>query len=117
VLPAPRLPKPLPTPPPHATSCPVPRPIKRKPLFKSSEDFMVECPWCSDAIAVPTNGVKCGIFRHGHFKKNGKQIPPHASKALCDQWSENDLMWGCGKPFQLRKDDDGRFFATQCGYV
>jgi len=48
----------------------------------------------------------------------GQQVPPHASQRICDELVEKDLIWGCGKPFQLIRGSTGRVeFATKCGYI
>jgi hypothetical protein len=53
---------------------------------------------------------------------NGKQINPHAPKDLCDFYVKKDLILGCGKPFQViknenSKNNDDKFIAIICDYV
>ena len=64
----------------------------------------------------PTTGeFESGIIHSVH---QGKQLPPHSSQILCDQLFDDGLIWGCGKPFQLQRGDDGRVkYATKCGYI
>jgi hypothetical protein len=62
----------------------------------------INCPNCNDLIIIKK--VNCGIFRHGVLKKNNKQIPPHAKKDFCDKLVKDDLIYGCGQPFQIIKD-------------
>jgi DNA-directed RNA polymerase subunit RPC12/RpoP len=38
----------------------------------------IQCPHCNGTVMVKQ--LNCKIFRHGVFKKNGKQINPHAKK-------------------------------------
>ncbi len=71
----------------------------------------VECPHCKGIVIIEQ--LNCKIFRHGIFKHNGKQIPPHASKADCDTWVQKDTIWGCGKPFQINEDNK----AVICDYI
>lgn len=63
--------------------------------------------------------MNCKIFRHGVFKKNMKQIPPHASKLQCDKWAKDDKIYGCGKPFRITQDKTSvsGFKAEICGYI
>lgn len=63
----------------------------------------INCPHCDNIIIIKK--INCGIFRHGVFKKNNKQIPPHAKKDYCDKLIKDDLIYGCGKPFQIIKDE------------
>ncbi len=70
----------------------------------------VICPHCQGSVIVEE--LNCKIFRHGVFKKDGKQIPPHASKTDCDKWAERGEIYGCGKPFLV---EDGK--AIICEYI
>lgn len=60
-----------------------------------------ECPHCQDKILIYQNELNCRIFRHGVYKQNMQQIPPHLDKTRCDQLFENGLIYGCGKPFRI----------------
>jgi hypothetical protein len=68
------------------------------------------CPHCKGTVIIEQ--VNCSIFRHGVFKRSGKQIPPHAPKEDCDNWAKNNDIYGCGKPFKLV---DGK--AVECDYI
>jgi hypothetical protein len=46
--------------------------------------------------------VNCGIFRHGVEILSGKQIDPHALKEVCDDFIKKGLIYGCGKPFEIK---------------
>ena len=69
------------------------------------------------AIIIDEKDIACAIFRHGVFKKNGKQINPHAPKKVCDRLFTKGLIYGCGKPFKLIKDTSGNYITIICGYV
>ena len=48
----------------------------------------------------------------------GQQVNPHAPQAHCDRLAEKGLIWGCGKPFRLiRNDENYVIYVTKCGYV
>ncbi len=66
--------------------------------------IIITCPNCNDLIAIEK--LNCCIFRHGVFKNNNEQISPHAAKVECDEYIKNNLIFGCGKPFQILKDND-----------
>ena len=53
-------------------------------------------------------GKKLGI--------NNEQINPHASKDICDALIEKKLIYGCGKPFQLIKNNN-KLEAVICNYI
>jgi len=75
---------------------------------------LLQCPHCSDYIII--HKINCGIFRHGVMIKNGKQIDPHSSKELCDFYTKNKLIYGCGKPFKIIFIDD-KFETEICDYI
>lgn len=68
------------------------------------------CPHCNGTVLIEE--LNCAIFRHGVFKKSGKQIPPHASKEDCDNWVKNNDIYGCGKPFKVVEKK-----AVICEYI
>lgn len=70
----------------------------------------VTCPHCDGTVQIER--LNCAIFRHGIFKRNGRQIPPHASKADCDRWIAKKEIHGCGRPFKVV---DGK--AIVCEYI
>lgn len=63
------------------------------------ENFTVSCPHCKEFVLIEK--LNCRIFRHGILKSNGLQIDAHAHKELCDYYFEKELIYGCGKPFQI----------------
>lgn len=68
------------------------------------------CPHCGGEVQILS--INCGIFRHAIFKENGKQLDPHAPKELCDRVVEENLVYGCAKPFRIV---DGK--AEKCDYI
>ena len=74
--------------------------------------LQVICPHCGGTVIIDPKELNCAIFRHGVFKNNHKQIPPHASKEECDRYVEKGEIYGCGKPFKV---EDGK--AIICDYV
>jgi hypothetical protein len=60
---------------------------------------ILKCPHCNEDIIIEK--INCAIFRHGIMKKNLKQIDPHSLKELCEYFVNNDLIYGCGKPFRI----------------
>lgn len=79
-------------------------PQQQQPLI---ENFFIECPHCECMMCIEK--VNCGIFRHGVEIQTGKQIDPHAPKEVCDELIKNGLIYGCGKPFEIKitkKPDD-----------
>jgi len=84
--------------------------------------LIVTCPHCSDIITIEKHQLNCCIFRHGVIKTTGDQIPPHAPKSECDNLFNNDLIYGCGKPFQIIKDttypdDFTKMKIVICDYI
>jgi hypothetical protein len=78
--------------------------------------IVVECPHCKHYIYVFSNELNCHIFRHGIFKNNFQQIDPHLSKEKCDYLFKSGLIYGCGKPFKIIKENDN-YKAIICDYI
>ena len=90
------------------------------PNFKKEEqdilkEIVVFCPHCKDPIIIEK--LNCCIFRHGTLIASGRQIEPHATKELCDFYVLRNKIYGCGKPFQIVKDEKGVLVAVVCGYI
>ncbi len=84
----------------------------------SEQNFVVECPHCKEPVLIEQ--VNCAIFRHGVQKDNFQQIGPHASKEECVNFINNNLIYGCGKPFKLEKNYDNKennYVAVICDYI
>ena len=75
---------------------------------------IIICPHCNYYIIIEK--INCGIFRHGIYKNNGKQIKPHSSKEICDELVKNNLIYGCGKPFQILEINN-TFEIKICDYI
>ena len=75
---------------------------------------IITCPNCNEFIIVEK--LNCGIFRHGIVKENGKQMDPHLCKEQCDFLINNNLIYGCGKPFQII-NENGVWKIQICDYI
>jgi hypothetical protein len=82
---------------------------------EKTQEQIVVCPHCKEPILIEK--LNCGIFRHGVSKATGQQIAPHLDKQNCDSLKEKDLIYGCGKPFQVKRDATHLFFAEECDYI
>lgn len=79
-----------------------------------SSQPILKCPHCNEDIIIEK--INCGIFRHGILKKNYTQINPHSLKELCDYYVQNELIYGCGKPFRIVIKNS--VFETEiCDYI
>jgi hypothetical protein len=76
---------------------------------------VILCPHCNSFVFIEK--INCAIFRHGAFKINGNQIPPHSSKERCDALVRSGVIHGCGKPFKVVFDANGTLVAEPCGYI
>lgn len=79
-----------------------------------SSSIVVICPHCKEYVIIKE--LNCGIFRHGVFKSNGQQIGPHEPKQLCDSYVEQNIIYGCGKPFRVTKSG-GNIEIEICDYI
>jgi hypothetical protein len=77
-------------------------------------DNIINCPHCKIPIFIEE--VNCGIFRHGVLIATNEQIPPHSSKAKCDYYIINNLIFGCGKPFKIIKVNN-KLIPKNCDYI
>ena len=78
------------------------------------EEPILICPHCNNYVLIEK--LNCGIFRHGILKSNNTQINPHASKQECDYYINNNLIYGCGKPFKIIQEND-KFIIKICEYI
>jgi hypothetical protein len=44
-------------------------------------------------------------------------MPPHLPKQLCDELVLKNLIYGCGKPFQLVKNENNEMVPVICDYI
>ena len=77
-------------------------------------ELVLICPHCDNYIIIKK--INCGIFRHGVFIKDKKQIDSHESKENCDNYIKNNLIYGCGKPFRITNVDD-KWIIEICDYI
>ena len=78
------------------------------------DNDIIKCPHCSNFIIIEK--INCGIFRHGIMKNNGTQINPHLDKNSCEELVNQDLIYGCGKPFQIIESNN--IYKVQiCDYI
>lgn len=77
----------------------------------NSKNFTIVCPWCERPTIILA--INCGIFRHGVFKKNMVQIPPHTPKNVCDKLIQEDKIYGCGKSFRIENNGN----VLKCDYI
>jgi hypothetical protein len=82
-------------------------------------NIIVTCPHCNNQVLI--EHLNCKIFRHGMLKSNNTQINPHASKIDCDDYINNNLIYGCGKPFKIieiiNENINNEFQAVICEYI
>ena len=78
--------------------------------------IIIQCPHCKDYILVFKKELNCKIFRHGIYKDTMKQINPHLKKDECDKLINQNLIIGCGKPFQII-EENGSFKSIICDYI
>jgi len=78
------------------------------------------CPHCKQLVFLLKEEFNCKIYRHGVYKSNYKQIDPHLNKEECDRLKKEDLIYGCGKPFQIvveSKENKNIYLIQKCGYI
>lgn len=65
--------------------------------------YYFHCPYkdCNMLIEVKKDMINCKIFRHGIYKNNFNMMNPHEKKEECIRLKENNLIFGCGKPFKF----------------
>ena len=78
--------------------------------------YYLECPHCNSIVEIHQNEINCAIFRHGIYKHNNTQMNPHAPKEECDIAVQNNLIFGCGKPFRMVKMND-TYKLEICDYI
>lgn len=74
------------------------------------------CPHCKQLIQIQENELNCHIFRHGVYKNNFEQINPHMSEIECEKLFNNNLIYGCSKPFQIYKENN-EYRIKECDYI
>ena len=91
-----------------------------KPVnYNASENiYIFNCPHCDGLIEVCKDQTNCLIFRHGYLKENNTQINPHLCKEECDRLFNENLIYGCGKPFKLVRNSSNEIDKVEiCDYI
>jgi len=83
--------------------------------MSKKQHIIIQCPHCDYFILIEK--LNCCIFRHGVFIKTNKQINSHESKELCDSYVNNKLIYGCGKPYRIIKNEKDEYIAVICDYI
>ena len=78
-------------------------------------EIILPCPHCNMFVYI--EDINCAIFRHGIYIETGEQIDPHMCKKDCDELVKENLIWGCGKPFQLIVTDNNEPQLKKCEYI
>jgi hypothetical protein len=78
--------------------------------------IIIHCPNCKDFIYIHKTELNCHIFRHGIYKNNYKQMNPHLNKMECDRLVNNQLIYGCGKPFKIIYINN-EYISIHCDYI
>jgi hypothetical protein len=87
-----------------------------KNKLKMSDYYIFSCPHCLEDIIVFKNELNCRIFRHAILKSNFTQVNPHASFEECQNLISNNLIFGCGKPFEIINSKENKLIAVECEY-
>jgi hypothetical protein len=74
----------------------------------------ISCPNCDGSIIIEQ--INCGIFRHAVMKNNFVQINPHLNQQMCEELINKKLIYGCGKPFQIIKNNSD-YEIIKCDYI
>ncbi len=81
--------------------------------------MFIECPHCKLIIEIIK--LNCGIFRCGIIKNSMKQIDPHLPKEQCDLLVNNNVIYGCGKPFFVKQisiiNNEFYYEVSVCDYI
>ena len=77
------------------------------------EYIVVICPNCQGSVIIYKKQIKCGIFRHGVYKKTNKPIDPHLSQSKCEKLFRTKKVLGCCKPFKLNNENQ----PEVCDYI
>ena len=76
-----------------------------------NKEFIITCPHCGQLIIIVE--FNCRILCCGVLKSNAEQINPHSNKNIWDDWTANNLIYGCWKPFFM----DANNKALLCDYL
>lgn len=79
-----------------------------------TSNIETKCVHCGEYVIIEQ--INCAIFRHGVLKSNLVQINPHLPKLECDKLKEQDLIYGCGKPFKIVFENN-KWICIECNYI
>lgn len=82
---------------------------------KKDAEIFVDCPHCG--VSVWVTQLNCKIFRCGAYKDTLRPINPHMPKHACERLVNQDMIYGCGKPFKVIKNQEEIFIAIECAYI
>jgi hypothetical protein len=85
--------------------------MEKKNGVDKKKYHIIECPHCEQCIMIYQKDLKCRVFRCGIYKKNNKPIPPHSKKEKCEELVAKGLIYGCGKPFKMNKDNKPEIYG------
>lgn len=92
------------------------------PTFRVMEDsvcrssLIMTCPHCLEYVYVRRQELNCRIFRHGVYKQTFDPIHPHTPKSECERLVRENLIYGCGKPFEVVLDHQNQMIVQSCDY-
>ena len=81
----------------------------------NTPENIITCPHCNEIVIIQE--LNCGIFRHGIMKSTHIQMDPHLNETMCVYLKTHDLIYGCGKPFQIIKKEDNVIEIKICDYI
>ena len=81
------------------------------------DTIIVTCPSCKNYIEIKKKEINCAIFRHAIYKNTMLQIDPHTPKDKCVHLFQNNLIYGCGKPFNLIIGENNTYETIVCDYI
>ena len=96
------------------TTTPMSNPTTHSPT--TDKLIYLNCPHCNGLVELSEKTLNCRIFRHATYKSNGKQIPPHAKKELCERLKREGKVYGCAGPYKVIENGSG-YEAVICDYI
>ena len=88
-------------------------------VIDDGDFWKFECPHCTQQLEVHKTETNCCIFRCGIIKSTKQQIPPHINEKECDRLRNNNLIYGCARPFKFvyNKPNPQANYIEKCGYI
>jgi hypothetical protein len=72
--------------------------------------LVISCPHCNQKIFTLETDINCKIFRCGILKSDYSQIDPHGTKEHSDFLVKQNLIYGCGKQYELIKNNNNNIW-------